>query len=99
MRIYEFTPYSDTESTVFSINIEEAKPNKAKVSTLWRDFDRHLSSHTRMEEKTCVKFKQQLLRFWNTVCRMERKYNTGVVEDIIASIADPDLREFLVQNS
>ena len=99
MRVYEFTPYSDTESTVFSINIDEGKTNGTKVSTSWRDFDRHLSNHTKLEEQRCVKFKQQLTRFWNTVCRMEKKYNTGVVEDIIASIADPDLKEFLVQNS
>lgn len=103
MRTYEFTPYTDAESTVFAIKIEEAQHNKTKISTFWSDFGRHLSKNkkelTESEVEKCKTFKQQLSKFWKTVCRIESKYNAGMIEDIIASISDPDLKEFLVQNS
>ena len=94
MRIYEFTP-QDTTMTKLAIEIyDDGDP---KVSTDWRDYARNLQR----TETEGQKFQGQLKRFWQTVCRIERKYRPGsdIIEKILNSISDPDLKEFLTQNS
>ena len=95
MRTYEFTPTEDTRTTLFAIRIaDDVEP---KVSTEWRDYDRNL--YRAQTEPESQKFVRQLARFWKTVCSIERKYKSGMVEKILESIADPDLKQFLLQYS
>lgn len=95
MTTYEFLPNRDS-IPVFVINI-----TSDEVTTKWRDIEGHFNRmkygfKDNQESHNTRIFMTQLRNFWRNVCNMEEV--DEVIDAIIASVKNPDLIDFLIEN-